>query len=176
MSYLALVLGSALIVLATWWIWERLTRAGLDGGLRFLAGGGAFVLMLTAAYLIWPASPDRIEPPNSDAAPALVVADSAPAAVLDQMLATAQETGDESYRDPSDPDEPLDLSSIDRGEDLKGNPVAVSTTKLVSNAYASLLWSFRLKSFAGVALMWAVMAGVLGFLLDRKVARDGYPA
>lgn len=176
MAYLALVLGSALIVIATWWILERLTRAGLDGGLRFLAGGGAFVLMLSAAYLIWPASPDRIEPPDNEAAPALVVADSAPAAVLDQMLDTAKATSDESYRDPGDPDEPLDLSSVERGEDLKGAPVAVSTTKLVSNAYASLLWSFRLKSFAGVALMWAVMAGVLGFLLDRKVAQDGPPA
>jgi hypothetical protein len=177
MSYLSLMLASMLIVLAAWWLWERLTRQGVDGAKRFALGGGAFVLMATAAFLIWPASPDRIEPPNSDAAPALVIADSAPDAVLDQMLVTGRETGDESYRDPSDPEKPLDLDDLDKGAELKGAPVAVSTTKLVSNAYASLLWSFRLKSFAGVALLWAVMAVVLGFLLDKQVAaEDDAPA
>ena len=175
-SYLSLMLASMLIVLAAWWLWERLTRQGIDGAARVALGGGAFVLMVTAAFLIWPASPDRIEPPNNDAAAVLVISDDAPAAVLDQMLATGRETGDESYRDPKDPKEALDLDGVDQGTDLRGTPVAVSTSKLVSNAYASLLWSFRMKSFAGVALLWAVMAVVLGFLLDKQAAAQARPS
>ncbi len=175
LSYLGLLLASTLIVLASWWVWERLTRRGMTGGDRFLLAGGAFVLMVTAAFLVWPPSPDRIDPPNNGAAPALEVADSAPPEVLDQMLVTARQVSDESYRDKADPSKPLELDKIESGEALKGTPVAISTTKLVPNSYANLLWSFRLRSFAGVALMWAVMAGVLGLLLDRALRQERRP-
>ncbi|HWJ60406.1 MAG TPA: CbtA family protein [Acidimicrobiales bacterium] len=167
-SYLLLVVASVAIVFAVRWVWGQLTARGFEGGSRFLIGGGVALLLVTTAYLVFPPSPDRIEPPNSDADPALVVADTAPDAVLDAMLANAREVGDESYRDPSDPSEALDLAEVAEGRDLVGAPVAISTTKLEPHAYTTMVWSFRIRSIAGIALMWAVMGGVLGLLLDRK--------
>ena len=49
---------------------------------------------------------------------------------------------------------------------LVGAPVAVSTTKLVPNSYANVIWHFRLESIGGLALLWAVIAGVFGLLAD----------
>ncbi|WP_421121437.1 CbtA family protein [Aquihabitans daechungensis] len=170
-AYLALILVSALIVMASVWLWNRLTERGFTGGSRFLLGGGAFLLLCTVAFVAFPSNPDRIEPPNNEATPALEVAADAPPEVLDAMLANARATGDESYRDPTDTEEPLDLSELDSGEDLVGTPVAVSTAKLEPHAYATMVWTFRIRSFAGLALMWAVIAGVLGLLLDRVVQR-----
>ena len=118
-------------------------------------------------YVIWPASPDPIVPPDNEAAPALQIASSAPASVLDRMLVTAKANKDESIKDPSDPTQPLDLNKVTDGADLKGAPVAVSTTKLVPHVYTTAVWHFRIDSIGGLALMWAVMAGVLGLLLDR---------
>ena len=167
-SYLLLVVASVAIVFAARWVWGQLTARGFEGGSRFLIGGGVALALVTVAYLVFPPSPDRIEPPNSDSDPALVVAETAPAEVLDAMLANARDTGDESYRDPDDPSEPRDLSTVSKGSELVGTPVAISTTKLEPHAYTTMVWSFRVRSMAGVALMWAVMAGVLGLLLDRK--------
>jgi hypothetical protein len=172
-AYLTLTVASVVIVVLAWLLWGALTRRGLLGGDRFLVTTSAFLLMVTAAFLVWPASPDRIEPPVADSGPALVIADTAPPEVLDQLLETARETGDPALRDRNDPAEPLDLTTVERGADLVGTPVAVSTTKLVPNAYTTMVWAFRLRSFAGLAILWAVMAGVLGLLLDRAVKRDG---
>lgn len=166
-SYLLLIVVGIGIVVAVGWAWKQLSAKGIDGGTRFLAGAGLAVVLVTAAYLVFPATPDRIEPPNSEADPALVVAETAPDEVLDAMLTNAREIGDESYRNPSDPTEALDLDEVSSGADLVGTPVAISTTKLAPQAYTTMVWSFRLRSIAGVALMWAVMAGVLGLLLDR---------
>ena len=171
-GYLALILVSALIVIASVWMWNRLTERGITGGGRFLVGGAFFVVLSAVAFLAFPSNPDRIEPPNNEATPALEVAADAPTVVLDAMLANARATGDETLRDPSDTDEPLDLAEVDEGADLVGTPVAVSTTKLEPHAYATMVWTFRIRSFAGLALMWAVMAGVLGLLLDRAVRRE----
>lgn len=168
-SYLLLIAVSIAIVFAVRWAWNQLTARGFEGGSRFLIGGGIAVLLVTVAYLVFPPSPDRIEPPNSDAAPALVVAKTAPTEVLDSMLATAKDTGDESYRDADDPSDPLDVGKLSKGSELVGTPVAISTTKLNPHAYTTMVWGFRIRSIAGVALMWAVMAGVLGLLLDRAV-------
>ncbi|MGN6694416.1 MAG: CbtA family protein [Aquihabitans sp.] len=167
-SYLLLIVASVAIVFAVRWIWAQLTARGFEGGSRFLIGGGVALLLVAVAYLVFPPSPDRIEPPDNDSEPALVVAKTAPAEVLDAMLANAKDTGDESYRDPADPSEALDLDEVATGQDLVGTPVAISTTKLEPHAYTTMVWSFRVRSIAGVALMWAVMAGVLGLLLDRK--------
>ncbi len=166
-SYLALVGVCILIVVAARWIWHRLTDRGFDTGTRFLLGGGAFVLMVTVAFLVFPANPDRIEPPNNEATPALVVSSKTPAPVLDAMLANAKATRDEAYRDPNNPDDARRVTDLTKGSELVGTPVAASVTKLVPHSYASLIWSFRMRSWAGIALMWAVMAGVLGLLLDR---------
>jgi len=92
--------------------------------------------------------------------------------VLDAMLANAKDTGDESYRDPDDPSEARDLDAVATGRELVGTPVAISTTKLDPHAYTTMVWGFRVRSIAGVALMWAVMAGVLGLLLDRKARAE----
>lgn len=171
-SYLLLVVASVAIVFAVRWVWNQLLDRGFDSGSRFLIGGGVALLLITVAYLAFPPSPDRIEPPNSETDPALVVADTAPTEVLDAMLANARDIGDESYRDPEDPSEALDLDSVSKGSELVGTPVAISTTKLEPHAYTTMVWSFRIRSIAGVALMWAVMAGVLGLLLDRKARAE----
>jgi hypothetical protein len=133
----------------------------------------AFTVVVALAFVVWPATPDRVVPPDNEAAPALVVADDAPDAVLEQVLATARASGDESLRDPSDPSEPLDLASVDAG-DLPGTPVAVSTTELVDHSFTTMVWNFRLQALAGLALMVAVTAAVLGLLLDMG-ARAGSP-
>ena len=73
-----------MVVFAAWYLWERLTEPGWDGARRFLVGGGAFALMVTALFVAWPASPDPIGPPDSDAAPALQIAEDAPPEVLDR--------------------------------------------------------------------------------------------
>ncbi len=174
-GYLALILVSGLIVIASVWLWNRLTERGITGGARFLAGGAFLTVLSTVAFLAFPSNPDRIEPPNNEATPALEVAADAPPVVLDAMLANARATGDESLRNPEDTEEPLDLAKVETGADLVGTPVQVSTTKLESHAYATMVWTFRIRSFAGLALMWAVMAGVLGLLLDQ-VAKQTTPA
>lgn len=166
--FLSLMGASIVFVFAAWFLWELLTQRGWDGAPRFMAVGGGFALVVTLAFVLWPASPDAINPPDNEAAPALEVADDAPPDVLDEWLATARETGDESLRDPADPDEPLDLDEVGDGEDLAGAPVSLSTTELVPHAYTTTVWNFRMQSFAGLALMLTVMASVLGLLLDRQ--------
>ncbi len=174
--YLLLVGASIIVMLVAWVLWERLTDSGVVGAPRFAAGGGAFLVMVTLLFVLFPSSPDRIGAPDSDAAPALVVADDAPPEVLDQMLATARDTDDTAIRDPQAPDEPLDLSTVSGGEDLAGAPVAVNTTKLVPNAYTTVVWHFRILSFAGLALLWATMALVFGLLADPLKVRAGAEA
>lgn len=168
-DYVLLIVVGTCIVFAARWVWQRLTERGFEGGARFLIGGGIAVMLVTVTYAVFPPSPDRIEPPNSEAVPALVVAKTAPPAVLDAMLTNAKEIDDESYRDPRDPKQALDLDAVHKGSELVGTPVAISTTKLAPHAYTTVVWDFRLRSIAGVALMWAVVAGVLGLLLDRAV-------
>ena len=174
-DYLSFMAASIIIVFAAFFLWQRLTAQGLRGGTRFLVGGGAFAVLVTAAMLLWPASPDQINPPDNEAAPALQISDDAPADVLDGVLATARETGDEWIRDPSDPSAPLDLDGITDSDELRGAPAALSTTELVPHSYTTTVWRFRIQSLGGVALMWAVAAGALGLLLDRKAGEEPAP-
>jgi hypothetical protein len=171
-EYLLLMAASIAIVFITWWLWERLTARGLDGAPRFALGGGAFVVLVTLAWVIWPASPDAIVPPDNDGTPALQVAEDAPPEVLAEMLDTARAMDDPSIRDPEAPDEPLDLDAVEDPSELVGAPVAVNTTKLVPHAYTTIVWNFRIQSFAGLALLWAVMATAFGFLADRPPRRS----
>ncbi len=166
-SYLTLLLASLVIVFAVWYLWQYLTERGIDGGARFLLGGGAFALLVTLALVIWPANDDPLEPPRNEAAPALVVADDAPDEVLDELLATARAADADWLRDPNDPDEALDLDAVTDGAALAGTPAAISTADLVPHSYTGMVWHFRILSIGGLAIMWAVMAGVLGVLLDR---------
>jgi hypothetical protein len=168
--FLSLMGASVVFVFAAWFLWEYLTERGWDGAPRFMAVGGGFALVVTLAFVSWPATPDAINPPDNEAAPALQIADDAPPPVLDEWHATALRTGDESIRDPADPERPLDLEAVGPG-DLAGAPVAVSTTELVPHAYTTTVWSFRVQSFAGLALMLTVMASVLGLLLDVQRVR-----
>jgi hypothetical protein len=95
------------------------------------------------------------------------------------MLDTARETGDGWLRDPGAPDRPLDVGTVRAPEDLIGVPAAVSTARLVADTYTTVIWHFRLESLAGLALMWAVMAGVYGLLADHGAGRSrrrGSPA
>lgn len=176
-AYLLLLAASIVVVFAAWVLWQRLTERGWDGAPRFMVAGGAFALMVVALFLVYPPSPDRITPPDSDADAALQVADDAPPEVLAAMLATAREVGDPAIRDPDDPSRPLDLDGV-RAEDLLGAPVAVSTTKLVPNAYTTVVWHFRVEAIAGLAIMWATMAVVFGLLSDpvRLTGRVRVPA
>jgi hypothetical protein len=168
--FLSLMGASVVFVFAAWFLWEYVTQRGLDGAPRFMIVGTAFATVVTLAFVLWPASPDAINPPDNEAAPALQIADDAPDDVLQGILDTARATDDEWIRDPADPEQPLDLDEADAG-DLAGAPAAVSTTKLVPHAYTTTLWHFRMESFAGLALMLTVMASVLGLLLDLQRVR-----
>jgi hypothetical protein len=170
-AYLLLLAASIVIVAASWQLWVRLTERGWTGAPRFIVGAGSFVLVVGLTYMIWPASPDRIGAGDNEAAPALQISDDAPTDVLATMLQTARATDDTSIRDPANPEEPVDLSTVSVPEDLRGAPVAVSTTKLVPNAYTTVVWHFRVQSIAGLALMWAVMAAVFGLLADAPAWR-----
>ncbi|CAN5607342.1 hypothetical protein BH10ACT1_BH10ACT1_19380 [soil metagenome] len=168
-----LLMGAAIvIVFVAFFAWQWFTERGTDGALRFLAVGGGLSLVVVGLFAFWPPNPDAVNPPDSDAAPALVVAQDAPAAVLDQMLATARNNGDGYLRDPKDPSESLDLSKVADGSALKGAPVAVSTSKLVDHGYTSAVWHFRVLAIAGYALMFAVFATTFGLLADRRVRAE----
>jgi hypothetical protein len=178
-QYLLLMAAAIAIVFIAWWIWERLSERGLDGARRFGLGVGAFVVMTTIVFVAWPASPDAINPPDSEAAPAFTIGEDTPPEVLAAILATARETDDGFLRDPAAPDQPLDLEAVDDPSDLIGVPAAVSTTKIVPHAYTTIVWHFRLLSFAGLALMWGVIAVVYGLLADKRITAtpdaDGPP-
>jgi len=158
--------ASVLVVFAAWWLWTRLTAQGWDGAARFILGGGAFALMVVALFVAFPASPDPINPPDNEAAPALQISSNAPPEVLAALLDNARETGDSAIRNPTDPDQPLDLAKITDPNALAGAPVALSTTKLVAQAYTTVIWHFRMQSLAGLAILWAVMAASFGLLAD----------
>ena len=116
--------------------------------------------------MLWPASPDAINPPENEAAPALQVRADAPPDVLAAMLANARATGDGWLRDPQEPNRPLDLAAITDPQQLAGAPAAVDTTKLVPNSYTNVIWHFRILSIGGLALLWGVIAAVFGLLAD----------
>jgi hypothetical protein len=163
--FLSLMGASILVVFAAWFLWEYLTDRGWDGAPRAAAVVGAFAAVVALAFVVWPPSPDTIAPPDNEAAPALQIADDAPDEVLDGLLATAKATDSEWIRDPADPSEPLELNGIE-ASDLAGVPAAVNTARLVDHSFATLVWNFRLLVLAGLALMVAVTAAVLGALLD----------
>ena len=173
--FLSFMGASILIVFAAWFLWEYLTERGWDGAPRFAAVGGAFVAVVALAYVVWPPSPDRIVPPDNEAAPALQVADDAPDEVLDGLLATARATDAEWLRDPADPSEPLALEGLEPA-DLAGTPAAVSTANLVDQPFTTVVWQFRVLSLAGLALMVAVTATVLGALLDAPARAEAKAA
>jgi hypothetical protein len=152
-QYMLLILAGVVVVYAAWRLWGWLTERGWDGGSRFLAGGGAFVAMVLVLLLAWPATPDPVEPPDNEGPPALVIREGAPTEVLEEVLATARSTGDDWLRDPDD-------------------PAALPTSKLVDTSFTTVVWRFRLQSLAGLALLWAVLAGVFGLLADRSARRQ----
>jgi hypothetical protein len=171
--FLSLMGASILVVFAAWFLWEALTDRGWGGAARSAAVGGAFTAAVALAFVVWPASPDRVEPPDNEAAPALRIADDAPPEVLEGLLATARATGSEWIRDPDDPSESLELNGVE-ASDLAGAPAAVGTSRLVDHSFTTMVWNFRLLALAGLALMVAVTAAVLGALLDlpaRAAAR-----
>jgi hypothetical protein len=172
-QFLLLMAASAVVVAAAWYLWDQLGERGWDGAARFLAVGAAFGATVAALLLVWPASPDRVDPADNGAAPALQVAGNAPPDVLAAMLATGRATNGAPgwLRDPADPRRALDLDTVRNPGELVGAPAAVGTDRLVPESYTSMIWHFRLQSIGGLALMWAVMAGVYGLLADR-VARS----
>jgi len=165
-QFMLLMLVSVLVVIAAWWLWSWLTDQGWDGAARFFVGGGAAALMLVVLFVAWPASPDPINPPDNEAAPALQISNDASPEVVAAWLATARATGDTSIRNSANPDEPLDLTTVTDATALAGTPVALNTTELVPHAYTTVIWHFRLQALAGLAIMWAVMAATFGLLAD----------
>ena len=170
--YLLLMVAGIALVALTFRLWGQVTERGMVGAPRFIAVGGAFVVALSLIWVLFPKSPDPIEPPDNDATPALQIADDAPAVVLDQVLKVARQTGNESIRNPQDPAEPLDLDTVDQGTDLRGMPMAISTTKLRPDVYTTMVWHFRTQTFAGLALLWVVIGTMMGLFLDRSIAKD----
>lgn len=176
-SYLLLMVVGVLILAGAFMMWERLTERGMSAAPRFGAVAGAFSIAVVLAFVLFPKSPDPIEPPDNDATPALVFADDAPTVVLDQVLKVGRQTGSETIRNPKDTARALDLDTVDKGSDLRGMPVAISTTKLRSDVYTTMVWHFRTLTFAGLLILWVVSGSVMGYLLDRNVANeDGPPA
>lgn len=175
-SYLLLMVFSVLVVAGAFLLWERLTERSMDAAPRFGAVAGAFCVAVVLAFVLFPKSPDPIEPPDNDATPALVFADDAPTVVLDQVLEVGRQTGSETIRNPQDTSRPLDLATVDKGSDLRGTPVAISTTKLRSDVYTTMVWHFRTQSFAGLLILWIASGSVMGYLLDRHVAGAEDPA
>ena len=169
-EYLLLMTAAIVVVFLAWTFWGWLSERGWDGAPRFLVGGGVFVVAVSLLLALWPASPDPINPPDNEAAPALQVSQSAPPEVLAAALANARATGDEWLRDPQDPTKPLALAGVTDPAQLVGAPAAVSTTKLVANSYTNVIWHFRLLSIGGLALLWAVIAGVFGLLADAPAS------
>jgi hypothetical protein len=165
-EFILLMLASVLAVMAAWWLWNRLTAQGWDGAARFCLGGGAFALMVVVLFVAWPASPDPIIPPDNEAPPALQIRADTPPEVLAALLDTARATGDTSIRNPANPDQPLDLDKITDPSAIAGAPVALNTTKLVPNAYATMIWHFRVLTLAGLAIMGNVIAATFGLLAD----------
>ncbi|HEX2575626.1 MAG TPA: CbtA family protein, partial [Aquihabitans sp.] len=172
-DFLLLMGASIVVVFLAFFAWQWCTDRGTDGAPRFALVGGGLVVAVALLYAVWPASPDGVAPPDNEAAPAYVVADDAPSAVLDAMLATARATGGERLRDPADPDEPLDLDTVVDGDDLRGVPVVAGTSELVPHSYAGMVWHFRMQAFAGYALLWAVTATTFGLLADRRARTGG---
>ena len=179
-AYLLFLVASILVVYLVWWLWGRLTSQGWDGAPRFAVTAGSFIVLVVILFVAFPASPDRISPPDSEADPALEISADAPPDVLATMLQNARDTESESIRDPAAPDLPLDLDAVSDPSELVGSPFAVNTTQLVPNAYTTVVWHFRLQSIAGLAILWTVMAVVFGLLSDpvKKLAgqRDPEPA
>ncbi|HJT94140.1 MAG TPA: CbtA family protein, partial [Mycobacterium sp.] len=167
-SYLLLLVTSVVLVYAVFHFWGWIGQR-LDAAPRFLATAGLFAALVTIAYLVFPPSPDAVIAPDNQAAPALVVADSAPTPVLEGILATSRRLKTESIRDQRDPSQPLQLQSASAA-DLRGAPVRLSTAALVPHAYTTIVWQFRVASFGGILLMWALIATVFGWLVDRHVA------
>jgi hypothetical protein len=165
-AYLLFLAASVLVVYLAWWLWERLTSLGWDGAPRFGVTAGAFVVVTAGLFVVFPASPDRISPPDNEASPALQISADAPQEVLAELLDTARAIESDTIRDPSAPDEPLDLEAVDDPEVLVGAPMALNTAQLVPNAYTDVVWHFRIESIGGLALLWAVMAVVFGLLSD----------
>ena len=165
-EYLLLMMASIIVVFLAWHLWVSLTERGWDGAPRFIVGGGTFVVAVTLLVVLWPASPDAINPPENEAAPALQVRADAPPDVLAAMLANARATGDGWLRDPQEPNRPLDLAAITDPQQLAGAPDAVVTAKLVPNSYTNVIWHFRILSIGGLALLWGVIAAVFGLLAD----------
>lgn len=62
-SYLALALGSLLLVFLAWELWKQLAARGIEGAPRFAAVSGAYMLAITVAYLVLPANPDPVDAP-----------------------------------------------------------------------------------------------------------------
>ena len=173
--FLSFMGASILIVFAAWFLWEALTERGWDGAPRFSAVGGAFAAVVALAFVVWPAPPDTIVPPDNEAVPALAIAEDAPPDVLAAMLATARANDTEWIRDPADPSEPLELDGL-AADDLAGAPAAVSTANLVDHSFATVVWKFRVLSLAGLALMVMVTAAALGALLDLPARAEARAA
>jgi len=169
-EYLLLMMAAIVVVFLGWTFWGFLTDRGWDGAARFLVGGGAFVVAVSLLIALWPASPDAINPPDSDAAPALQISATAPPDVLAAILANARATRDEWLRDPRDPSQPLELAGVSDPAQLTGVPAAVNTAKLVPESYTNVIWHFRMLSIGGLALLWAVIAGVFGLLADAPAS------
>lgn len=63
--YLALAFVSLLVVFLAWELWKQLTARGIEGAPRFASVAGAYLLVITLAYLVLPPNPDPVDVPAS---------------------------------------------------------------------------------------------------------------
>ena len=151
-DYLLLMAASIVVVFAAFFLWQALTERGMDGAPRFARRRGSVRPDGHRADGAVAGEPGPDQPAGlGRRAGADDLGVAPPRQVLARMLANAKETGDGWIRDPQDPGESLDLSTVDDPSDLVGKPAAVSTAKLVPHAYTTVVWHFRMLVLAGLA-------------------------
>ena len=145
-AYLTLTAASIVIVFAAWYLWQYLTDRGLDRQRRLprrrrrvrpdgdagVSSSGRRAPMRSTRPTTTPARPAGRRRGARQGAGGHA----------------GQRPGHRRRRDPrpgSDPEQPLDLSTVTTAPALAGAPVAVSTTKLVPHSYTTTVWHFRMR-------------------------------
>jgi len=62
-AYLGLMILSILLLFLAWELWTRLTARGVDGAARFASVAASYLVVIGAAYLIFPSNPDAVDVP-----------------------------------------------------------------------------------------------------------------
>ena len=94
------------------------------------------------------------------------------AALFDRMADRSGISHRYSFLEPGAQDAVVDAEGFYRLGAFPDTAVRMKKFEACAPGLAvDLVWRFRLQSLAGLALLWAVMAGVFGLLADRSEAK-----